>query len=94
MGKLLQSRKGCPQLGLVLIHKHTYSDQALLDKHGLKSNDAILAEEKHMPIYEEITKLNPRYVAGGAAQNACRGAQVCTISPQYPRPRTTAAIYS
>ncbi|KAF8472116.1 Ribokinase-like protein [Kalaharituber pfeilii] len=48
---------------------------ALLDKYQLKANDAILAEEKHMPIYEEITKLNPSYVAGGAAQNASRGAQ-------------------
>ena len=57
-------------------HFPRYSDQALLDKYGLKSNDAILAEEKHMPIYDEITKLSPRYVAGGAAQNAARGAQV------------------
>ena len=28
-----------------------------------------------MPLYEEITELSPRYVAGGAAQNAARGAQ-------------------
>ena len=60
---------------MVLTPVHTYSDQALLDKYELKPNDAILAHEQHMPIYEEITELNPRYVAGGAAQNAARGAQ-------------------
>ncbi|KAL1408158.1 adenosine kinase [Vanrija albida] len=46
-----------------------------LEKYGLKANDAILAEDKHLPIYQEIVK-NPgvSYVAGGAAQNAARGA--------------------
>jgi adenosine kinase len=46
-----------------------------LDKYGLKSNDAILAEEKHMPIYEDIVANSEvTYVAGGAAQNAARAA--------------------
>jgi hypothetical protein len=53
------------------------SDQALLDKYQLKSNDAILAEERHLPLYDEIvTKYSAKYLAGGAAQNAARGAQV------------------
>lgn len=53
------------------------SDQALLDKYGLKANDAILADAAHLPIYEEITaeKYAPKYLAGGAAQNSARGAQ-------------------
>ncbi|BEI86416.1 hypothetical protein CcaverHIS002_0607030 [Cutaneotrichosporon cavernicola] len=46
-----------------------------LEKYGLKSNDAILAEEKHMPIYEDIVANSEvTYVAGGAAQNAARAA--------------------
>lgn len=64
-------------LGNPLLDIQVKGDQALLDKYSLNANDAILAEEKHMPIYDEITKLNPRYVAGGAAQNAARGAQYC-----------------
>lgn len=48
-----------------------------LEKYGLKSNDAILAEDKHMPIYEDIVaNADVTYVAGGAAQNAARGASV------------------
>ncbi|KAI0271445.1 adenosine kinase [Gloeopeniophorella convolvens] len=44
-------------------------------KYGLKSNDAILAGEKHFPIYDEIVRERKvTYVAGGAAQNAARGA--------------------
>lgn len=47
-----------------------------LKKYELKENDAILAEEKHAPIYEEIANLKDRvtYVAGGASQNSARGA--------------------
>lgn len=29
------------------------SDEAMLNQYGLKANDAILAEEKHMGIYED-----------------------------------------
>lgn len=54
-----------------------YRDKELLEKYELKSNDAILAEEKHMFLYDDITtKYHPKYLAGGAAQNAARGAQV------------------
>lgn len=52
------------------------SDAAMLEKYGLKPNDAILAEEKHLGIYEDL--LNNRsavLLAGGAAQNTARGAQ-------------------
>jgi adenosine kinase len=61
---------------LYCAHK-LYSDQSVLDKYGLKENDAILAEEKHMTIYNELTtKYTAKFLAGGAAQNAARGAQV------------------
>lgn len=52
-------------------------DQALLEKYGLKANDAILAEEKHASLYEElIQNRDAKLIAGGAAQNTARGAQV------------------
>lgn len=52
-------------------------DEKLLEKYGLKSNDAILAEEKHMGLYEELMKdRDAKLLAGGAAQNTARGAQV------------------
>ncbi|XAO27061.1 hypothetical protein I312_105903 [Cryptococcus bacillisporus CA1280] len=50
---------------------------AYLQKYALNPNDAILAEDKHMPIYDDIvTHANVSYVAGGAAQNAARAASV------------------
>ncbi|KAI9031864.1 Ribokinase-like protein [Phycomyces nitens] len=50
--------------------------QALLDKYQLKANNAILAEESHKPLYNEIVEnFDVVYVAGGAAQNTARGAQ-------------------
>jgi adenosine kinase len=49
----------------------------LLDKYGLKANDAILADpEKHMDLYEDLLQnYNAVLIAGGAAQNTARGAQ-------------------
>lgn len=50
--------------------------QDVLDKYEVKLNDAILAEEKHMPIYEELVlKYNASFIAGGATQNSIRVAQ-------------------
>ncbi|KAJ8454352.1 hypothetical protein ONZ45_g19342 [Pleurotus djamor] len=47
----------------------------ILEKYQLKANDAILAEERHLPLYDEIVKNHQvTYVAGGAAQNAARAA--------------------
>ncbi|KAI9690128.1 MAG: adenosine kinase [Bathelium mastoideum] len=50
-------------------------DEALLQKYGLKANDAILAEEKHMGIYDDLLSRDAKLIAGGAAQNTARGAQ-------------------
>ncbi|KAF2008969.1 Carbohydrate/purine kinase [Aaosphaeria arxii CBS 175.79] len=51
-------------------------DEKLLEKYGLKANDAILAEEKHLGIFEDlIQNYDAKLIAGGAAQNTARGAQ-------------------
>ncbi|CCJ31280.1 unnamed protein product [Pneumocystis jirovecii] len=51
-------------------------DQSFLEKYGLEPNNSILAEEKHIPIYEEIARISDvKYVAGGSAQNTLRAAQ-------------------
>jgi adenosine kinase len=50
--------------------------QDFLDKYDIKMDSAILAEEKHQPIFKElIEKYNPKYIAGGATQNTIRVAQ-------------------
>ncbi|CAG0895683.1 unnamed protein product [Cyprideis torosa] len=44
-----------------------------LKKYDLKANNAILAEEKHMPMYEEMKAMpEVEYSAGGATQNSMR----------------------
>ena len=56
----------------------------MLKKYGLKANDAILAEEKHMGLYEDLLQnRDAKLVAGGAAQNSARGAQVCCSHLQF-----------
>ncbi|OCK80228.1 Ribokinase-like protein [Lepidopterella palustris CBS 459.81] len=51
-------------------------DEKLLEKYGLKANDAILAEERHMGLYEDLLQNHDaKLIAGGAAQNTARGAQ-------------------
>lgn len=63
-------------LGNPLLDLQVDVDQAYLDKYDLKADDAILVEEKHMPIYDEVlAKSDLVLVAGGAAQNTARGAQ-------------------
>ncbi|KAG2153589.1 Ribokinase-like protein [Suillus bovinus] len=61
-------------IGNPLLDVQVTNGEELLKKYDLKANDAILAEEKHMSIYEEIVKHKVTYVAGGASQNAARGA--------------------
>jgi len=62
-------------LGNPLLDMQVTGGEALLSKYDLKANDAILAEEKHAPIYEEVVQnYKVTYVAGGASQNAARGA--------------------
>jgi len=62
-------------MGNPLLDLQVTGGEKLLEKYGLKANDAILAEEKHAAIYDEVVKdYKVTYVAGGAAQNAARGA--------------------
>jgi len=50
--------------------------QDFLNKYELQTNTALLAEEKHAPIYDEIvSKYQVTYTAGGATQNSIRIAQ-------------------
>ncbi|KAI0937363.1 hypothetical protein AcW1_001363 [Taiwanofungus camphoratus] len=62
-------------MGNPLLDMQVTNGEELLKKYELKANDAILAEDKHLPIYDELAqKYKVTYVAGGAAQNAARGA--------------------
>ncbi|CEM30237.1 unnamed protein product [Vitrella brassicaformis CCMP3155] len=59
-----------------------------LDSYGIKPNNAILAEEKHLPIYADMdAKFSVTYVAGGATLNAIRVCQAL-----LGRPKGTAYI--
>ncbi|KAJ3038092.1 hypothetical protein HDV00_000975 [Rhizophlyctis rosea] len=63
-------------IGNPLLDISAHVKHELLEKYNLKANDAILAEDKHKPLYDELIKsYNVEYVAGGAAQNTMRGAQ-------------------
>ncbi|XP_019644759.1 PREDICTED: adenosine kinase-like isoform X1 [Branchiostoma belcheri] len=63
-------------MGNPLLDISAAADQAFLDKYGLKANDAILAEDKHKPMYQDmVDNLKVEYIAGGATQNSIRVAQ-------------------
>ncbi|EKM61647.1 uncharacterized protein PHACADRAFT_248374 [Phanerochaete carnosa HHB-10118-sp] len=62
-------------MGNPLLDIQVFNGEELLKKYDLKANDAILAEEKHASLYDDLVKNHQvTYVAGGAAQNAARGA--------------------
>jgi len=62
--------------GNPLLDISAHVDQDLLDKYGLKLNNAILAEDRHHPLFEElVTNYKVEYIAGGATQNSIRVAQ-------------------
>lgn len=63
-------------MGNPLLDISAVVDAELLEKYDLDENNAILAEEKHAPLYEELVEsYKPSYIAGGATQNAIRVAQ-------------------
>ena len=63
-------------LGNPLLDISADVDQSVLDKYGVKLNDAILAEEKHQPLYPELVAMDSvQYIGGGATQNSIRVAQ-------------------
>lgn len=48
----------------------------LLRHYGVQLDSAVLAEDRHLPLYEQLaTEFEPKYIAGGAAQNTVRVAQ-------------------
>lgn len=56
--------------------------QDVLDKYDVKLDCAILAEERHMPLYQELVdSYNPQFIAGGATQNSIRVAQWMSKTP-------------
>ncbi|KAH7361423.1 pfkB family carbohydrate kinase [Plectosphaerella cucumerina] len=59
-----------------LLDIQAVGNDALLEKYGLKANDAILASAEHLSIYEDLlNNYDAKLIAGGAAQNSARGAQ-------------------
>ena len=69
----------CPLLTLVKPLKVT---TAYLEKYQLESNHQILAEEKHLKMYQEIVDLFPvEYLPGGATLNTMRIAKVSFPEP-------------
>jgi len=50
--------------------------ESVLEKYSVKLDNAILAEEQHLPMYTDLVEnYNPDYIAGGATQNSIRVAQ-------------------
>jgi len=63
-------------MGNPLLDMIAETPKDMLTKYNLNANDSIMAEEKHMPLYEELQKnFKVTYVAGGATQNSIRAAQ-------------------
>jgi len=64
-------------IGNPLLDISAHVTPEFLERYGLKPNDAILAEEKHVACYEDLINngSNVEFIAGGATQNAIRVAQ-------------------
>lgn len=71
-------------MGNPLLDMTAVVDEAYLQKYDLKPNNAILAEDKHRPIYEELVNENYKisYSPGGATQNTIRVAQWYIREPE------------
>jgi len=63
-------------MGNPLMDMSNKVDEAMLTEYDVKSNDAILAEEKHMSIYTKLAAMEgTEYIPGGATLNSIRVAQ-------------------
>ncbi|KDR23079.1 hypothetical protein L798_10943, partial [Zootermopsis nevadensis] len=63
-------------LGNPLLDISANVDEDFLSKYDMKPNNAILAEDKHKPLYDEmVQKYKVNYIPGGATQNTLRVAQ-------------------
>ncbi|CAI0442738.1 unnamed protein product [Linum tenue] len=63
-------------MGNPLLDISAVVDDGFLTKYDIKLNNAILAEDKHLPMYDEMAgKYTVDFIAGGATQNSIRVAQ-------------------
>ncbi|WCJ34469.1 Adenosine kinase [Euphorbia peplus] len=63
-------------MGNPLLDISAVVDEAFINKYGIKLNDAILADDRHVSMYEEMASTyTVEYIAGGATQNSIRVAQ-------------------
>lgn len=63
-------------MGNPLLDISALVEESLLEKYELKADNAILAEESHLPIYKDLVdNYKVDYVAGGATLNSMRVAQ-------------------
>jgi len=71
-------------MGNPLLDMTAVVDEAYLKKYDLLPNNAILAEDKHRPIYDELLNENYKvsYSPGGATQNTIRVAQWYLQEPE------------
>ena len=64
-------------MGNPLLDIQASTDINILEKYDLQPNDAILADKKHTPLYQElIDNYNVEYIAAGSTLNSVRIAQV------------------
>lgn len=71
-------------MGNPLLDISTECEKDLLDKYGLKLNNAILAGPEHQALYAELVeKYKVDYIAGGATQNSIRVAQWMSSTPDF-----------
>jgi len=70
-------------IGNPLLDISTEVPHEILDKYELKPGNAIMAEPKHLPLYDELKKnYKVDYIAGGACQNSMRACQWMTQAPK------------
>lgn len=63
-------------MGNPLLDLSAEVEPELLKEYGLELNNAILAEEKHQPLFAKMEAMpNVQFIAGGATQNSIRVAQ-------------------
>lgn len=63
-------------MGNPLLDISAKCDEELLKKYDLKPANQIMAEESHMPLFDELAAMpDVEYLAGGATQNSIRVAQ-------------------
>jgi len=63
-------------LGNPLLDIIAVTDKSILDKYGLEANGACLADDVHLPLYDELAALpNAEFIAGGSAENTARALQ-------------------